>query len=41
MAIYGVPYLLPDAVRAELDAERSHEAVLSAATRPHPAPTRE
>jgi len=32
VAIYGVPYLLPDAVRAELDAERSHEAVLSAAT---------
>ena len=32
VAIYGVPYLLPDAVRDELGAERSHEAVLSAAT---------
>lgn len=31
VAIYGIPYLLPDAVTAELDAERSHTAVLSAA----------
>jgi exonuclease SbcD len=31
VAIYGVPYLLPDAVMAELDAERSHTSVLSAA----------
>ena len=32
VAIYGVPYLLPDAVMAELDCGRSHEAVLTAVT---------
>ena len=32
VAIYGVPYLLPDAVLAELDCGRSHEAVLTAVT---------
>ena len=32
VAVYGVPYLMPDAVREELGAERSHESVLSAAT---------
>jgi exonuclease SbcD len=31
VAIYGIPYLLPDAVLADLDAERSHAAVLAAA----------
>jgi exonuclease SbcD len=31
LAIYGIPYLLPDAVMAELGAERSHTGVLSAA----------
>jgi exonuclease SbcD len=31
VAIYGIPYLLPDAVMADLDAERSHAAVLAAA----------
>jgi exonuclease SbcD len=31
VAIYGVPYLLPDAVMADLGAERSHTSVLSAA----------
>ncbi|MDT4937111.1 MAG: repair protein SbcD/Mre11 [Pseudonocardiales bacterium] len=31
VAIYGIPYLLPDAVMAELDAERTHTAVLCAA----------
>jgi exonuclease SbcD len=31
VAIYGIPYLLPDAVMADLDAERSHRAVLAAA----------
>jgi exonuclease SbcD len=31
VAVYGIPYLLPDAVLAELDCERSHTAVLSAA----------
>ncbi len=31
LAIYGIPYLLPDAVMAELDAQRSHTSVLSAA----------
>jgi exonuclease SbcD len=31
LAIYGIPYLLPDAVLAELDCERSHTAVLQAA----------
>jgi len=32
VAVYGVPYLLPDAVMAELDCARSHKAVLAAAT---------
>ena len=31
VAIYGVPYLLPDAVMTELGAQRSHESVLTAA----------
>jgi DNA repair protein SbcD/Mre11 len=31
VALYGLPYLLPDAVMAELGAERSHESVLGAA----------
>jgi DNA repair protein SbcD/Mre11 len=31
VAVYGIPYLLPDAVLAELGAERSHAAVLAAA----------
>jgi DNA repair protein SbcD/Mre11 len=31
LAIYGIPYLLPDAVMSDLDAERSHTSVLSAA----------
>jgi exonuclease SbcD len=31
VAVYGIPYLLPDAVIAELDAERSHASVLAAA----------
>lgn len=31
VAIYGIPYLLPDAVMADLDADRSHTAVLTAA----------
>ncbi len=31
VAIYGIPYLLPDAVMEELGARRSHESVLSAA----------
>ena len=31
VAIYGIPYLLPDAVMDELGAQRSHESVLSAA----------
>jgi exonuclease SbcD len=31
LAIYGVPYLLPDAVLAELGADRSHASVLAAA----------
>jgi DNA repair protein SbcD/Mre11 len=30
-AIYGIPYLLPDAVMAELGAGRSHQSVLAAA----------
>jgi exonuclease SbcD len=30
--IYGIPYLLPDAVMGELGAERSHASVLAAAT---------
>ncbi|MFN8158830.1 MAG: exonuclease SbcCD subunit D [Candidatus Nanopelagicales bacterium] len=32
VAVYGIPYLLPDAVKDLLDAERSHESVLRAAT---------
>ena len=31
VGIYGIPYLLPDAVLAELGAQRSHTSVLSAA----------
>ncbi len=31
VGIYGIPYLLPDAVMAELQAERSHASVLRAA----------
>jgi exonuclease SbcD len=31
VAVYGIPYLLPDAVMADLDCARSHEAVLAAA----------
>ena len=31
VGIYGIPYLLPDAVMADLEAERSHAAVLAAA----------
>jgi exonuclease SbcD len=31
VAIYGIPYLLPDAVLTDLDAERSHTSVLTAA----------
>jgi len=31
VAIYGVPYLLPDAVMRELEAERSHSSVLAKA----------
>ena len=31
LAVYGIPYLLPDAVMAELGADRSHESVLAAA----------
>ncbi len=31
VGFYGIPYLLPDAVMAELEADRSHEAVLAAA----------
>lgn len=34
--VFGIPYLLPDAVMSELDAGRSHESVLkAAATRVH------
>ena len=33
VALYGIPYLLPDAVMADLGAERSHASVLAAATR--------
>jgi exonuclease SbcD len=33
VGIYGIPYLLPDAVMAELAAERSHTSVLAAAAR--------
>jgi DNA repair protein SbcD/Mre11 len=32
VAVYGIPYLLPDAVMDELGAERSHASVLAAAT---------
>jgi exonuclease SbcD len=31
VAVYGIPYLLPDAVLTELQCERSHTAVLAAA----------
>ncbi len=31
VAVYGIPYLLPDAVMDDLGAERSHESVLAAA----------
>ncbi len=31
LAVYGIPYLLPDAVMAELGADRSHASVLAAA----------
>jgi exonuclease SbcD len=31
VAVYGIPYLLPDAVMADLEAERSHRSVLAAA----------
>ncbi len=31
MGLYGIPYLLPDAVMADLGAERSHTSVLAAA----------
>lgn len=33
LGVYGIPYLLPDAVMAELDAERSHQSVLTAAVK--------
>jgi DNA repair protein SbcD/Mre11 len=33
VALYGIPYLLPDAVMADLGAERSHASVLAAAVR--------
>jgi exonuclease SbcD len=33
VGLYGIPYLLPDAVMAALEAERSHASVLSAAVR--------
>ncbi|HKR72201.1 MAG TPA: exonuclease SbcCD subunit D [Streptosporangiaceae bacterium] len=33
LALYGIPYLLPDAVMADLGAERSHASVLAAAIR--------
>ena len=32
IAVYGIPYLLPDAVLGELVADRSHASVLAAAT---------
>ena len=32
VGIYGIPYLLPDAVMAELGAGRSHASVLAAAS---------
>jgi DNA repair protein SbcD/Mre11 len=31
LAVYGIPYLLPDAVMSELGADRSHASVLAAA----------
>ncbi len=31
VGVYGIPYLLPDAVMEELQAQRSHESVLAAA----------
>jgi exonuclease SbcD len=31
VGFYGIPYLVPDAVRSDLGAERSHESVLAAA----------
>lgn len=33
VGVYGIPYLLPDAVMADLGAERSHTSVLAAAAR--------
>ena len=33
VAVYGIPYLLPDAAAAALGAERSHASVLAAAAR--------
>ena len=36
VGIYGIPYLLPDAVMADLGAERSHASVLAAACRADP-----
>jgi exonuclease SbcD len=33
VALYGIPYLLPDAVMGDLGAERSHASVLAAAAR--------
>jgi len=33
VALYGIPYLLPDAVMTDLGAERSHASVLAAAVR--------
>jgi exonuclease SbcD len=33
VGVYGIPYLLPDAVMADLDAERSHQSVLTAAVK--------
>lgn len=33
VAVYGIPFLLPDAVMADLGAERSHSSVLAAAAR--------
>src|SRR5262245_46716938 len=32
IAMYGIPYLLPDAAMTDLGAERSHESVLATAT---------
>lgn len=32
VAVYGMPYLLPDAVMGELDADRAHSSVLAKAT---------